>query len=113
MIWTIMCFASIAFRAIAFIYFNSNLSKMQKIVMLLAAPITIAVLIIGAIVVSIDHICKHGFHDILPRKKSKAYPLSKDDFKYWSKVTIIACSEKMNISEFNVKYGKNLSLDDI
>ena len=76
-------------------------------------PLTIIVLIIGAIVISIDHIIKHGFHDLLPKRKGGVRPLKTDDFKYWPKDTILSGSDKMAIDEYNAKFGKNLRLDDV
>lgn len=93
--------------------FKSQLKSWQKVLAVLFAPAMIILLVIGAIVLIIDHICKHGFHDILPRRKSKAYPLDKEDFRFWSKDTIVAGTEKMSIVDYNKKYGKSITLDDV
>lgn len=93
--------------------FKSQLKYWQKILAVLFAPVMIVFLVIGAIVLIIDHICKHGFHDILPRRKSKAYPLDKEDFNFWSKDTIMAGNEKMSIVDYNMKFGKSITLDDV
>lgn len=93
--------------------FKSQLKSWQKVLAVLFAPAMIVLLVIGMIVLSIDHICKHGFHDILPRRKSKAYPLDKEDFRFWSKDTIVTGTEKMSIVDYNKKYGKSITLDDV
>ena len=93
--------------------FKSQLKSWQKVLAVLFAPAMIVLLVIGAIVLIIDHICKHGFHDILPRQKSKAYPLDREDFRFWSKDTIMAGTEKMSIVDYNEKYGKSITLDDV
>lgn len=93
--------------------FKSQLKYWQKVLAVLFAPLMIVFLVIGAIVLIIDHICKHGFHDILPRRKSKAYPLDKEDFNFWSKDTIMAGTEKMSIVDYNKKFGKSITLDDV
>lgn len=93
--------------------FRSQLKIWQKILAVLFAPAMIVLLVIGAIVLTIDHICKHGFHDVLPRRKSRAYPLDKNDFRSWPKDTIAAGTEKMSIVDYNKKYGKSITLDDI
>lgn len=85
----------------------------QKCLMVILSPLVIVTLLIIMLCILPGHVKEHGFHDILPRKKDKAYPLDKDDFKYWPKDTILAGAEKMTISEFNKKNGKNLSLDDV
>lgn len=93
--------------------FRSQLKIWQKILAVLFAPAMIVLLVIGAIVLTIDHICKHGFHDVLPRRKSTAYPLDKNDFRSWPKDTVAAGTEKMSIVDYNKKYGKSLTLDDV
>lgn len=93
--------------------FKSHLKSWQKVLAVLFAPTMIVLLVIGAIVLTIDHICKHRFHDILPRRKSKAYPLDKNDFRSWPKDTIAAGTEKMSIIDYNKKYEKSVALDDI
>lgn len=93
--------------------FKSNLSKRQKFLTVALGPLTIIVLFVGVIVISIDHIIKYGFHDLLPKRKGKAHPLKADDFKYWPKDTILSGSDKMTIDEFNVKFNKNIRLDDV
>ena len=93
--------------------FKSQLKSWQKVLAVLFAPAMIVLIVIGAIVLTIDHICKHGFHDILPRQKSKAYPLDREDFRFWSKDTIMAGTEKMSIVDYNKKYGKSITLDDV
>ncbi len=92
--------------------FKSNLSKRQKFLTVALGPLTIIVLFVGVIVISIDHIIKHGFYDLLPKREGKAHPLKADDFKYWSKDTILSGSHKMTIDEFNVKFN-NLSFASI
>lgn len=93
--------------------FKSQLKIWQKILAVVFAPVMIVLLVIGAIVLLIDHVCKHGFHDILPRRKSKAYPLDKADFRFWPKDTIVAGTDKMSIVDYNKKYGKSITLDEV
>ena len=92
------------------IFNNSKLKVWQKILAVLFAPAMIVLLVIGVLVLFIDHVCKHGFHNIIPRSKSKAYPLDKDDFRFWSKDTIAAGTDKMSIVEYNKKYSPKLRL---
>ena len=54
-----------------FTFYKSQLKVWQKVLAVLFAPIMIAICIIGVIVLCIDHIVKHGFHNILPRRKGK------------------------------------------
>lgn len=93
--------------------FKSQLKIWKKILAVLFAPVMIVLLVIGAIVVFIDHVCKHGVHDIIPRRKSKAYPLNKDDFRFWPKDTIMAGTDKMSIVDYNKKYGRSITLDEV
>lgn len=102
----------VAMLAVLLIY-KSQFKAWQKVLAVLFAPFMLVILIIGFLVIAIDHIIKHGFHDILPRRKNKAYPLDESDFKMWPKDTIQCGSEKMGITEYNRKYGKQLTLDDV
>lgn len=105
--------ASIVLLIAIIIGFKSNLSKRQKFISVILGPLTIVAIIVGVIVISIDHIMKHGFHDLLPKRKGKARPLKADDFKYWPKDTVLSGSDKISIDEFNAKFNKSLRLDDI
>ena len=82
--------------------------------MILLAPLFIAFLIIGFFVILPKHIKENGFKRFWPRRKGKAYPLDEPDFRIWSKDTVYdGEKEKIGISEFNEKYHKNLTLDDV
>ena len=57
---------------------------------------------------------KEFLQKILPKRKGHAYPLSEDDLKYWSKDTVYdGEKDKISITDFNKKYHKNLTLDDV
>lgn len=71
MIWFGIYLACVIVLAAIIIGFKSNLSKRQKFLTVALGPLTIIVLFIGAIVISIDHIIKHGFHDLLPKRKGE------------------------------------------
>ncbi|MCM1142312.1 MAG: hypothetical protein NC453_27390, partial [Muribaculum sp.] len=94
---------------------KSELSWWQKLLMIVFAPL---VVIFGIFYILFgilpQHIRENGFHNFLPRKKGKAYPISESQSKYLSK-DFVCDGEKdtLPISEFNTKYGKNLSLDDV
>lgn len=64
---------------------KSQLKVWQKVIAVLFAPVMVVVLIVDTIVLCIDHIVKHGFHNKLPQRKGKAYPLDKSDFSIWGK----------------------------
>ena len=113
MIWFGIYLACVIVLVAIMMGFKSNLSKRQKFLTVALGPLTIIVLFVGVIVISIDHIIKHGFHDLLPKRKGNAHPLKADDFKYWPKDTILSGSDKMTIDEFNVKFNKNIRLDDV
>lgn len=81
----------------------------ERIVIVALDPIMTIVGIISII----DLLIKHGPMGVLPRRKSKAYPLDKEDFRFWSKDTIVAGTEKMSIVDYNKKYGKSITLDDV
>lgn len=113
MIWIGIYFVCVIALVAIIIGFNSNLSKRQKVLTVAFGPLTIVALIIGVFVISIDHIIKHGFNDLLPKRNGTAHPLKIEDFKYWPKDTVLSGSDKMAIDEFNDKFNKNLRLDDI
>lgn len=113
MIYVWIYIACIVVMLAVLIGFKSQLKSWQKVLAVLFAPAMIVLLVIGAIVLIIDHICKHGFHDVLPRRKSKAYPLDKEDINFWSKDTIMSGNEKMSIVDYNQKFGKSITLDDV
>lgn len=113
MIWIGIYFVCVIALVAIIIGFNSNLSKRQKILTVAFGPLTIVALIIGVFVILIDHIIKHGFHNLLPKRKGTARPLKAEDFKYWPKDTVLSGSDKMSIDEFNAKFNKNLRLDDV
>lgn len=96
-----------------FAFYKSQLKVWQKVLAVLFAPIMIAICIIGVIVLCIEHIMKYGFHNILPRRKGKAYPLDKSDFSIWGKDYVLDGNDKIQIDDFNEKYNKALSLDDV
>ena len=85
----------------------------QKWIMVFLSPLVIASLLIIFLCILPKHIKENGFHNILPRRKSKAYPLDKDDFRVWPKDIVAAGSEKMSIVDYNKKYEKSVALDDI
>lgn len=111
MIYIIIYGACILAMLAILIFHKSQLKFWQKVLTVLLAPLMIVILIIGFIVIAIDHVIKHGFHDILPRRKSKAYPLDEADFKVWPKDTVQCGDEKMCITEYNKRFGKQLTLD--
>lgn len=113
MIYIIIYGACILAMLAILIFHKSQLKFWQKVLTVLLAPLMIVILIIGFIVIAIDHVIKHGFHDILPRRKSKAYPLDEADFKVWPKDTVQCGDEKMCITEYNKRFGKQLTLDDV
>lgn len=113
MIYMIIYTLCVTILLAVFAFAKSDLKLWQKALAVVFAPIVFVIMVVGAICIFVDHIIKHGFHNVLPRKKNKAYPLDKDDFKYWPKDTILCGNDKMNITDFNKKFGKNLSLDDV
>lgn len=85
----------------------------QKALMVILSPLVLAAMAVILLCILPGHIKKNGFHSILPRRKGKAYPLDAEDFEFWPKDTILSGDGKMSIGEFNQKFGKNLSLDDV
>lgn len=96
-----------------FAFYKSQLKVWQKVIAVIFAPVMVVVLIVGTIFLCIDHIVKHGFHNILPRRKGKAYPLDKSDFSIWGKDYVLDGNDKVRIDDFNEKYNKALTLDDV
>lgn len=112
MIWSIILeiyAACIVIMLVLMFCFKNKFDNIEKIVIVALAPIMTIVGIISII----DLLIKHGPMGVLPRRKSKAYPLDKEDFRFWSKDTILAGTEKMSIVDYNKKYGKSITLDDV
>ena len=86
-----------------FVFNKSQLKIWQKVIAVIFAPVMVVVLIVGTIVLCIVHIVKHGFHNILPRRKGKAYPLDKSDFSIWGKDYVLDGNDKVQIDDFNEK----------
>lgn len=103
--------------AVAILIFSTNgrstFSTFEKAIIIILAPLFLIFGIGYALWLLIGHIRKNGFHNLLPGKKGKAYPLDEDDFKYWAKDYVLDGEEKLRIDEFNKKYNKSLSLDDV
>lgn len=113
MIYWIIYGLCAAIMLTVFVCVKSELKLWQKVLAVIFAPLVLVVMIIGAIVISIDHIIKHGFHDILPRRKGKAYPMDKSDFHIWGKDYVLDGNDKIQIDEYNKKYNTTLTLDDV
>ena len=96
-----------------FAFYKRQLKVWQKVIAVIFAPVMVVVLIVGTIFLCIDHIVKHGFHNIFPRRKGKAYPLDQSDFSIWGKDYVLDGNDKIQIDDFNEKYNKALSLDDV
>lgn len=116
--WTVLIYIYLGLVAAAAILFailgkKSDLGKSEKAIIIVFAPFVLIFAIGYIIWIFIDHIRKNGFHNMLPRKKGKAYPLDDDDFKYWAKDYVLDGEDKIRIDEFNSKYKKSLSLDDV
>lgn len=77
-------------------YQFEELKAWQKCLMLVLSPLVIVTLMIIMLCILPKHIKEHRFHDILPRRKSKAYPMDKDDFRFWPTDTIIAGTDKVH-----------------
>ncbi len=88
---------------------KNKFDKAEKTIIVALAPIMTVVGIVSVI----DQLIKQGPKGILPRRKSKAYPLDREDFRFWPKDTIMAGAEKMSIVDYNKKFGKSITLDDV
>lgn len=113
MIYWIIYGICVAIILAVFVSVKSELKLWQKVLAVIFAPVVMVVMIIGAIVLAIDHIIKHGFHNVLPRRKGKAYPMDKSDFRIWGKDYVLDGDDKTQIDEFNKKYNTSLTLDDV
>ena len=114
MIWYILSYVVCAIAiAVLVRYQFREIIVWQKWIMVILSPLVIASLLFIFLCILPKHIKENGFQNILPRRKSKAYPLDKDDFRFWPKDTIAAGTEKMSIVDYNKKYGKSVTLDDI
>lgn len=93
---------------------DSDFKWWHRILMIVLSPLVIAFAVIVFICILPKHIKENGFRRFWPRRKGKAYPLDKSDFNYWSKDTVYdGEKDKMTLSEFNKKYNKTLTLDDV
>lgn len=93
---------------------DSDFMWWHRILMIVLSPLVIAFAVIVFICILPKHIKENGFRRFWPRRKGKAYPLDKSDFNYWSKDTVYdGEKDKMTLSEFNKKYNKTLTLDDV
>lgn len=88
---------------------KNKFDKAEKTIIVALAPIMTVVGLVSVI----DQLIKQGPKGILPRRKSKAYPLDREDFRFWPKDTIMAGAEKMSIVDYNKKFGKSITLDDV
>ena len=114
MIWYIWSYvACVIAIAVLVRYQFGEIKVWQKWIMVFLSPLVIASLLIIFLCILPKHIKENGFHNILPRRKRKAYPLDKDDFRFWPKDMVAAGSEKMSIVDYNKKYEKSVALDDI
>lgn len=97
--------------AAALLGYKNKLKAWQKILAVLFAPATIVLSAIKAIVPIFGRISKYELHGFLPRRKIMVYPLDNDEFL--PKDIIMAGSDMMCITDYNTKYGKSITLNDV
>lgn len=114
MLWYILIYLLFASIVTALVKFQfDEMKPLQKFIMVLLSPLAFVILLIIFLCILSKHIKESGFHNILPHKKDKVYSLDKDDSRFWSKDTIVVGTEKMSIVDYNNKYGKSITLDDV
>lgn len=93
---------------------NKEFNWWQKLIMIVLAPLIVAILIIGFFVILAKHIKENGFKRFWPRRKGKAYPLDEAELRYIPKDAVHdGEKEIIPLTDFNRKYHKNLTLDDV